>query len=216
MRRRDFGFVFQSHHLLPGLSCGENVALGLALAGAATADRLRTAGQLLEELGLTDYAHRRPRELSGGEAQRVAVLRAMAHGPRVVFADEPTGSLDRDNTRRVMDVLVNWQQDKSAGPRTLLLATHNVDEAYDRCDHFLVLKHGRLCRGKLLTRRDAPSVETLHRLLHSGEAEPAESTSHERWLLRWLELLHSREAEPDESATSSGVDVFPHSDEHQP
>jgi ABC-type lipoprotein export system ATPase subunit len=143
-RHRHFGFVFQKGHLLGHLTCAENVALGLTLEGHPPTDRLRRATDLLKGLGLGDKVHKKPRQLSGGEAQRVAVLRAIAHSPQVVFADEPTGNLDADHAARVLELLRSWQLDAREGPpRTLLLVTHNLQDAARYCDHFLVLRQGR-------------------------------------------------------------------------
>jgi putative ABC transport system ATP-binding protein len=97
LRRTDFGFVFQFGQLLNELSCLDNVALPLLLNRTSHDEAYRTAAQRLAELGLTDQSDKLVGELSGGQAQRVAVARALVHRPSVVFADEPTGSLDSLN-----------------------------------------------------------------------------------------------------------------------
>ncbi|HRO59963.1 MAG TPA: ATP-binding cassette domain-containing protein, partial [Burkholderiaceae bacterium] len=93
-RRRHIGFVFQAFHLLPYLNAERNVAVPLLIDGASPAQALAAARELLERVGLADRAGAMPRELSGGEQQRVALRRALAHGPGLVLADEPTGNLD--------------------------------------------------------------------------------------------------------------------------
>ncbi|MDX1625616.1 MAG: ABC transporter ATP-binding protein, partial [Wenzhouxiangellaceae bacterium] len=103
LRRERVGFVFQSFHLLPGLTALENVALPLEIAGQAEPlDRARSA---LERVGLSHRLRHTPRQLSGGEQQRVAIARAFAGGPSLLFADEPTGNLDRRTGEAVADLL---------------------------------------------------------------------------------------------------------------
>ena len=122
VRERRFGFVFQRHYLLEYLTARENARLCASLARAGAADR---TDDLLRRLGLADKAGRRPSKLSGGERQRVALARALAHGPSVVFADEPTASLDAENRTIVMRIL---GEEAERGP--VVVATH--DEAIVR------------------------------------------------------------------------------------
>ena len=139
LRRQEFGFAFQVHHLLDYLDCRDNATLQLGLIGVPREERRRIARQLLQQCGMERHAHKLPSELSWGESQRIAVLRAIAHDPRVVLADEPTGSLDATNAGRVLDVLQHWQSRSAADHRnrTLLLATHNVNEAFCAMRPFL-------------------------------------------------------------------------------
>jgi putative ABC transport system ATP-binding protein len=126
VRRTRMGFVFQAFHLLPHLSIARNVALPLALngqAGRMVDDRVM---ELLEAVGLADRASSFPRELSGGESQRVAVARALAHRPALVLADEPTGNLDPDNAAMILEVLrAQIKRDNAAG----ILVTHSAAAA---------------------------------------------------------------------------------------
>lgn len=126
VRRARMGFVFQAFHLLPHLSVARNVALPLALngqAGPAVDERVR---ELLEAIGLADRASSLPRELSGGEMQRVAVARALAHRPALVLADEPTGNLDPENAATILEVLrAQIKRDDAAG----ILVTHSATAA---------------------------------------------------------------------------------------
>lgn len=122
LRRDRFGFVFQDGQLLPELPARENVALPLMLQGRGRNESLAAADHWLGRLGLADAAGRRPGEMSGGQAQRVAVARALVHGPRVVFADEPTGSLDQATGHEVMQLLTTTAQMTGA---TLVVVTHD-------------------------------------------------------------------------------------------
>jgi len=123
LRRRRMGFVFQAFHLLPHLNVGRNVALPLALNGHGGREVDGRVAELLEAVGLADRAGSLPRELSGGELQRVAVARALAHRPALVLADEPTGNLDPDHAAAVLDVLRRQVKcDAAAG----ILVTHSA------------------------------------------------------------------------------------------
>jgi putative ABC transport system ATP-binding protein len=126
LRRTRMGFVFQAFHLLPHLSIARNVALPLALNGQAGRDAENRVRELLQAIGLADRADSLPRELSGGEMQRVAVARALAHRPALVLADEPTGNLDPDNAATILEVLrAQIKRDNAAG----ILVTHSATAA---------------------------------------------------------------------------------------
>ncbi|MBO3751930.1 ABC transporter ATP-binding protein [Streptosporangiaceae bacterium NEAU-GS5] len=123
LRRREFGFVFQFGQLVPELPAAANVALPLLLAGERRRDAYRSAAGLLDRLGLAGLAARRPGELSGGQAQRVAVARALVARPRVIFADEPTGSLDSLSGEAVLDLLVDAAREQGT---TVVVVTHEA------------------------------------------------------------------------------------------
>ena len=126
LRRARMGFVFQAYHVLPHLTLAANVALPLALNGIAGGKARARVGELLESVGLGDRAASWPRELSGGELQRVAVARALAHRPSLVLADEPTGNVDPDNAASILDVLrAQIKRDRAAG----VLVTHSAAAA---------------------------------------------------------------------------------------
>jgi putative ABC transport system ATP-binding protein len=126
VRRSRMGFVFQAFHLLPHLSVARNIGLPLALNGKAGVEANRRVAELLEAVGLAARADSLPRELSGGEMQRVAVARALVHRPALVLADEPTGNLDPDNAAVILELLrAQIKRDRAAG----VLVTHSVNAA---------------------------------------------------------------------------------------
>lgn len=137
LRARDVGFVFQSFHLLPSLTAEENVALPLELAGREDPARVT---QVLEAVGLGHRARHYPRQLSGGEQQRVALARAFVSRPRILFADEPTGSLDQATGQQVSDLLFSLNANSAT---TLVLVTHDMRLA-QRCQRILRIDQGRL------------------------------------------------------------------------
>jgi ABC-type lipoprotein export system ATPase subunit len=141
-RLRRIGMVFQQPELLPELTAGENVSLPLRLMGRAKAESGAVARDWLERVGLADAADRRPDTLSGGEAQRVAVARALAHEPAVVLADEPTGSLDEGNAQAIAEMLFDLGREQSAA---VLMVTHDLTVAR-RADEVRSLRGGRLVR----------------------------------------------------------------------
>lgn len=137
VRAKDVGFVFQSFHLLPGLTALENVALPLELNGDVKA--LETARYYLERVGLDHRTTHYPRQLSGGEQQRVAVARAFACRPTILFADEPTGNLDTGTGQIINDLLFDLNREEGT---MLVLVTHEMNLAA-RCNRTLQLHAGR-------------------------------------------------------------------------
>ena len=138
LRGRDVGFVFQSFQLLPALTALENVMLPLELQGDGDAGA--RAADFLDRVGLADRAGHYPRQLSGGEQQRVAIARAFAGSPRLLFADEPTGNLDRATGERVADLL--FELNRAEGT-TLVLVTHDQRLA-ERCARRFEMEAGEL------------------------------------------------------------------------
>jgi putative ABC transport system ATP-binding protein len=137
VRAGHVGFVFQSFHLLPGLTALENVALPLELQGID--DALQTAQKYLERVGLGERVSHYPRQLSGGEQQRVALARAFACRPAILFADEPTGNLDTGTGEKINDLLFELNAEEGT---TLILVTHEKTLAA-RCKRRLELQAGR-------------------------------------------------------------------------
>ena len=139
-RRGRIGFVFQFFNLIPTLTVAENLLLPLELNGRTGVAARRTALQRLEEVGLADRATAFPERLSGGEQQRVAVARALVHDPLLVLADEPTGNLDLETGRQVLELLDRLTRQAK---KTMVMATHSR-EVVGLADRVLVIRDGRL------------------------------------------------------------------------
>ncbi len=139
LRRSDFGFVFQQHFLINYLTALENVMVAAPVQDKAHVEQARA---LLADLGMGDKLHRFPYELSGGERQRVAIARAMIHRPRIIFADEPTGLLDRRTGLQVMALLRGYREKGS-----LIAVTHNP-EILAEADLVITLRDGQVINVK--------------------------------------------------------------------
>ena len=141
-RNATIGFVFQSHHLLPQCSILENVLLPSLIAPAASGKETpqARAARLLERVGLTPRMHARPGQLSGGECQRAAVVRSLINAPRLVLADEPTGSLDRASAETIGTLLAELRREENVA---LIVVTHSENLA-QRMDRTLNLRDGAL------------------------------------------------------------------------
>src|SRR5512133_908860 len=143
-RRRSMGLVFQLHNLLPSLTAAENVEVPMFGAGRSRHERRARALELLELVGLGTRADSRPAKLSGGERQRVAIARALANDPPVLLADEPTGSLDSDAGRRILDLI---SQIRSQRGLTVVMVTHD-DSVASRADRIVRMLDGRSAAGE--------------------------------------------------------------------
>ncbi|PRY35713.1 ABC transporter ATP-binding protein [Umezawaea tangerina] len=139
LRRTEFGFVFQFGQLVPELTCVENVALPLRLDGRRRRKAEAQAREWLVRLEVEELADKRPGEVSGGQGQRVAIARALVSGPRVIFADEPTGALDSFTGERVMDLMTQAVRDTGAA---VVLVTHEARVAA-YADREVVVRDGR-------------------------------------------------------------------------
>ena len=138
LRARGLGFVFQAAHLIPELTVLENVKLPFLYRDETAGEATRRAEEAIEEVGLAARRRHRPGELSGGEAQRVAVARALAPSPELILADEPTGSLDPATAAAVLDIFAQRRRQGA----TLVVVTHEREVA-GRCERTLTLRGGR-------------------------------------------------------------------------
>ena len=137
LRNTKFGFVFQAYHLLPELTAIENVMLPALIGGCA---KEASAENALDRVGLKERLHHLPAELSGGEQQRVAIARALINSPEVIFADEPTGNLDSNTGRSILELLLNLVRDQR---KTLVVVTHDASLAR-RGDRQLEIRDGQI------------------------------------------------------------------------
>ena len=142
LRRARIGFVFQFFNLLPTLTVAENIALPLLLAGGDTAGSMARAGEWAERVGISHRLDHAPSQLSGGEAQRAAIARAVVHQPALLVADEPTGNLDSENGARILELLQEVNRRSGA---VLLLATHDPAVA-SAADRTVEMRDGRILR----------------------------------------------------------------------
>ena len=125
LRMKNLGFVFQGFNLIPSLTALENVELPLIYRGVGKRERMELSDKALEKVGLGNRKEHKPSEMSGGQQQRVAIARAIAQAPPVILADEPTGNLDSNSTREIMDILKSLYEEG----RTVILITHDNDIA---------------------------------------------------------------------------------------
>ena len=146
LRLRELGFVFQDSQLIPELPARENVALPLMLTGTPTRSALRAADDMLARLGLADLKGRRPAQMSGGQAQRIAIARALVSSPRAIFADEPSGALDQATGHEMMQLLTAAV---SMAGATLVVATHDVNVAR-WCSRLIEIRDGLVHSDRLL------------------------------------------------------------------
>ncbi|WP_046227432.1 ABC transporter ATP-binding protein [Paenibacillus dauci] len=139
-RRRELGFIFQDFNLLHTLTVQENIVLPLTLDGSKVSEMKQKAAAIAEKLGITSIMDKRTYEISGGQAQRTAIARAMIHSPKMLLADEPTGNLDSKSARDVMEMLENINREQQT---TMMLVTHDpVAASY--CSRVIFIRDGQL------------------------------------------------------------------------
>ncbi|SEF68738.1 ABC transporter ATP-binding protein [Paenibacillus sp. UNC499MF] len=139
-RRRELGFVFQSFNLLHTLTVKENILLPLTLDGTDLTEMNRRVEEIADKLGISGILNKRTYEISGGQAQRTAIARALIHTPKLVLADEPTGNLDSKSARDVMELLTMLNKEEEA---TMMLVTHDAMAA-SYCNRVVFIKDGKL------------------------------------------------------------------------
>ena len=139
-RNRKIGVVFQFYNLIPYLTAVENVELPMAISGVETKTRRSKALKILELVGLSEKAKKRPTELSGGEQQRVAIARSLVNEPSLILADEPTGNIDSASAKAIVDAFVELVHEKGV---TVVMVTHNL-EISQVCDRVIKLRDGKI------------------------------------------------------------------------
>ncbi len=144
LRSQKFGFIFQQFFLNGRETVLENVMLPLKIGGFSFSDRRKRAMKALEDVDMVDKTENKATDLSGGQKQRVAIARALVNDPEVIFADEPTGNLDSENGKRVIDLLFNMNRDRNI---TLIIVTHDHELAA-MCQHQYMMKDGVLSERK--------------------------------------------------------------------
>ncbi|WP_369794208.1 ABC transporter ATP-binding protein [Porphyromonas sp. COT-290 OH860] len=142
LRNSSIGFVFQSHQLLPEFTALENVMIPAMIAGKSRREARERAGKLLNQMGLSERAGHKPSQMSGGESQRVAVARALMNEPAVIFADEPSGSLDTHNKEALHQLFFDLRAELG---QTFVIVTHDIELA-KRADRTIYLKDGKIER----------------------------------------------------------------------
>lgn len=143
-RQKNVGFIFQAYHLMPMLTAVENVSMPLIFRGMNKKSRDRIAQEALKAVGLEGYENRKPSQMSGGQQQRVGIARALAGVPKIIFADEPTGNLDTNTTKEVMDLIIKEVKKHN---QTLILVTHDRSIA-DYSDKVVTIKDGNIISVK--------------------------------------------------------------------
>lgn len=144
IRNRQIGFIFQQFHLLPQLTAVENVVLPMIYAGVPVGERESRAIAALQRVGLGDRLANRPNQLSGGQQQRVAIARAIVNQPKLLLADEPTGALDSQMSREIMDIFAELNQQGM----TLVMVTHDLEVA-QRCQRTITFRDGSVIHDTL-------------------------------------------------------------------
>ncbi|NIM97349.1 ATP-binding cassette domain-containing protein [Candidatus Saccharibacteria bacterium] len=142
LRTDSIGFVFQSFNLIPVLSAFENVMIPLQIKGLPTAEAIKRSAERLNQLGLTDFVKHRPDKLSGGQQQRVAIARALVTNPSLVIADEPTGNLDSDTARNIIQLMRDLNRREGT---TFVFSTHD-QRLLGQVDRLIRLEDGRILR----------------------------------------------------------------------
>ena len=138
-RNHKIGFVFQSYNLISHQSVLSNVELALTLSGVSSSERKERAKEALKQVGLEKHINKRPNQLSGGQMQRVAIARALINDPDIILADEPTGALDSETSKQIMDILKKISKDK-----LVIMVTHNPELAKEYSSRIIKLKDGKV------------------------------------------------------------------------
>lgn len=189
-RNKQIGFVFQSYNLIPHLSVLSNVELALTLAGRKKAECEANALEALKKVGLEDQAYKKPNQLSGGQMQRVAIARALVNNPAIILADEPTGALDTESGKMVMNLLKEVAED-----RLVIMVSHNADLAAEYSTRTVRIVDGKVVddTDPLIDPDDVEEEEVV--LDESGEPLPKKKTIRQRIKKTYQQIRHERREE---------------------
>lgn len=149
LRSKKFGFVFQQYNLVPWLTAYDNVQLPLIFAADGDGGKRERLREKFREIGLAERMDHRPAELSGGEQQRVALLRALSNDPEIIIGDEPTGNLDSATGNKILEMLINLNKKEK---KTLIIVTHDADIA-EKADQIITLRDGKTVPGHLMHKK---------------------------------------------------------------
>lgn len=189
-RNKQIGFVFQSYNLIPHLSVLSNVELALTLAGRKKAECEAIALEALKKVGLEDQAYKKPNQLSGGQMQRVAIARALVNNPSIILADEPTGALDTESGKMVMNLLKEVAED-----RLVIMVSHNADLAAEYSTRTVRIVDGKVVddTDPFIDPDDVEEEEVV--LDESGEPLPKKKTIRQRIKKTYQQIRHERREE---------------------
>lgn len=189
-RNKQIGFVFQSYNLIPHLSVLSNVELALTLAGRKKEECEAIALEALRKVGLEDQAYKKPNQLSGGQMQRVAIARALVNNPAIILADEPTGALDTESGKMVMNLLKEVAED-----RLVIMVSHNADLAAEYSTRTVRIVDGKVVddTDPLIDPDDVEEDEVV--LDESGEPLPKKKTIRQRIKKTYQQIRHERREE---------------------
>lgn len=189
-RNKQIGFVFQSYNLIPHLSVLSNVELALTLAGRKKEECEAIALEALRKVGLEDQAYKKPNQLSGGQMQRVAIARALVNNPAIILADEPTGALDTESGKMVMNLLKEVAED-----RLVIMVSHNADLAAEYSTRTVRIVDGKVVddTDPLIDPDDVEEEEVV--LDESGEPQPKKKTIRQRIKKTYQQIRHERREE---------------------
>lgn len=189
-RNKQIGFVFQSYNLIPHLNVLSNVELALTLAGRKKEECEAIALEALKKVGLEDQAYKKPNQLSGGQMQRVAIARALVNNPAIILADEPTGALDTESGKMVMNLLKEVAKD-----RLVIMVSHNADLAAEYSTRTVRIVDGKVVddTDPLIDPDDVEEEEAV--LDESGEPLPKKKTIRQRIKKTYQQIIHERREE---------------------
>lgn len=194
-RNNSVGFIFQNYQLIPHLSVLANVEMGMTLSDVSKEERQAKAQELLERVGLKDHMHKKPQQLSGGQMQRVAIARALANDPDIILADEPTGALDSQTSKEILDLLTEISQDK-----LIVMVTHSIDQAKAYADRIIQFSDGKVIADS----------QPYHSQVEDGESYELNKSGMSFWnalKLSWQNIL-TKKVRTAITAFAASIGIF--------